>query len=93
MKRRYAWNLRLRLDNAGCTAKWRVGLNDAVVMAARVIGESETIELPLASTALNWSGDNVLTLTTDDTAASGIVIREVGLVMERPQSGTIMVLR
>ena len=37
MKRRYAWNLRLRLDNAGCTAKWRVGLNDAVVMAARVI--------------------------------------------------------
>lgn len=93
MKRRYAWNLRLRLDNSGCTAKWRVGLNDAVVMAARVIGESETIELPLASAALNWSGDNVLTLTTDDTAASGIVIREVGLVMERPQSGTIMVLR
>ena len=93
MKRRYAWNLRLRLDNASCTAKWRVGLNDAVVMAARVIGESETIELPLASAALNWSGDNVLTLTTDDTAASGIVIREVGLVMERPQSGTIMVLR
>ena len=93
MKRQYAWNLRLRLENAGCTAKWRVALNGADVMVAHVIDKSETIELPLASAALNWSGDNVLTLTTDDTAASGIVIREVGLVMERPQSGTIMVLR
>lgn len=97
MKRRYAWNLRLVLENAkaACTAKWRVTLNDAVVMEPRVIDEKETIELPLASAALNWGGDNVLLLTTDDkgdTVTSGIVIREVGLVMDQPKSTGVLVL-
>lgn len=97
MKRRYAWNLRLVLENAkaSCTAKWRVALNGADVMAPRAIGEKETIELPLASAALNWGGDNVLTLTTDDkgeTVTSGIVIREVGLVMDQPKATGVLVL-